>query len=439
MPAFGAAPAAQDHAGANTAPPSAGVYRMDLPTALRLAGAKNLDVQIARERLAEARAGHESALAQFFPWLAPGAVYRRHEGRVQAVDGTIFDADKQSYTVGGALTAQMDLGDAIYKSLAAKQLERAADHALEAQQQDAILAAAQGYFDLAYGRAAVSVAREAVKISVDYETQVGRAVEAGIAFRGDQLRIRVQTGRNQLALTQAEEQERFAAARLAVTLHLDPAVPLAAGDADLAPLSLLGTNLAVEPLLREALDARPELQQSRALIAAARDTRRGAVYGPLVPTLGAQAFFGGLGGGKDNDTGNFGDQQEYAIGLTWRIGPGGLFDVSRQRAAGSRLQGTRLTEEKLRDEIGRQVVESFTRMRSTADQLETARRALADAEESLRLAEARKDFAVGIVLETIQAQQDLTRSRLDYFKTIAEFNKAQYALSKAAGRLHSGP
>jgi outer membrane protein TolC len=418
---------------------SRGVDRIDLPTALRLAGAQNLDVQIARERLVEARANHQGAVAQFFPWLAPGAAYRRHEGRVQAVDGTIFDADKQSYVVGGALTAQLDIGEAIYKSLAAKQLVRAADHAFAAQQQEAILGAAQGYFDLAFGQAAVNVAKESVRISSDYENQVGRAVEGGIAFRGDQLRIRVQTERNQLALRQAEEQQRLAGARLAQTLHLDAAVQLAVGDTDLAPLDLPGSNATVESLVREALTARPELKQSQALVAAARDAERGVLFGPMVPSLGAQAFVGGLGGGRNDDTGNFGDQQEYAIGLNWRIGPGGLFDFSRRRAAASRLQGTRLTEEKIRDEIGRQVVEAFTRMRSTADQLETARRALRDAEEGLRLAQTRQEFAVGVVLENIQAEQDLTRARLDYFKTVAEFNKAQYALTKAVGKLLPAP
>src|SRR4051812_36209971 len=35
------------------------VHVIDLPTALRLAGAQNLDIQIARERVAEARANDE--------------------------------------------------------------------------------------------------------------------------------------------------------------------------------------------------------------------------------------------------------------------------------------------------------------------------------------------------------------------------------------------
>src|SRR2546426_11439872 len=112
------------------------VYLIDLPMALQLANAQNLDVQIAREKLNEAKANHESAVQLFFPWISPVAAYRRHQNRIQAVDGTMLDADKQSYTVGGALTAQVELGDAIYKSLVARQLLNAADHALESQRQD---------------------------------------------------------------------------------------------------------------------------------------------------------------------------------------------------------------------------------------------------------------------------------------------------------------
>src|SRR5215208_17908 len=39
---------------------------IDLPTALKLAGAQSLDVRIARERLMEAKASHAGAMAQFF-------------------------------------------------------------------------------------------------------------------------------------------------------------------------------------------------------------------------------------------------------------------------------------------------------------------------------------------------------------------------------------
>ena len=406
---------------------------IDLPSALQLAGAQNLDVQIARQRLAEARANYESSVWQFFPWISPGVSYRRHDNLIQDVAGKILDVHKESYTVGPSLSGQLDLGDAIYKNLAARQLVKASDHALEGQRQDVLVAAAQGYFDLLKARSSVEVAREAVRISTNYSAQVEQAVGAGIAFKGDLLRVQVQTERNLLTLRQAQEQQRVASARLAQTLHLDPGVELAPRDNDVVPLSLLDTNATIDSLVGQAMALRPELKYSHALVQAAHSAKQGAVYGPLVPSLGAQVFAGGLGGGQDNAPGRFGESEDYLLTLGWRIGPGGLFDRGRIHATESRLQIARLGEKKLLDEITRQVVESLTRVQSLNDQIATAQRAVRAAQETLDLTQQRKQFGVGAVLETIQAEDDLTRSRLELLNAIAEANKAQYALTKAIG------
>jgi outer membrane protein TolC len=413
--------------------PTNSAYPIDLPMVLRLAGAQNLDIQIARERLAEARANYGSAQSQFFPTLTPGIGYRRHDDNIQDVAGNVFEVHKQSYAPGATIGAQIDFGDAIYKQLAAKQLVRAADHAADAQRQESTATAAQLYFDLLAAQSAIGVAFEAVNISSNYEAQVGQAVGAGLTFKGEQLRVRVQTERNQLTLRRALEDRRNAASKLAQSLHLDPAIDLLPRDSDLVPVTLLQTNLAA--FVQEAITSRPELKQSSALIASAREAKNGATYGPLVPSLGAQAFFGGLGGGKDNEWGNFDHQQDYVAGLFWRIGPGGLFDFDRQRAARARLNVAQLSGEKLRDEILRQVVDAFTRAESLSYQLDTARRAMTAAEQTLQLTQQRREFGVGVVLEAIQAEQELTRARLDYLKNIAEFNKAQYALLRAMGKL----
>ena len=406
---------------------------------MRLAGAQNLDVQIALAKLAEAKANHQSALAQFFPWISPGVVYRQHDDKIQDVSGNIIDVHKHSTAAGAAINAQVDFGDAIYKSLASKQLARAAAHSLETQRQDTVLAAAQGYFELALAQGAVGVARDSARISSDYEQQIRNAVEAGLAFKGDALRVRVQSERSQLTLRQALEQRRIAAARLAQALRLDPTVELVAQDSDLAPLALIATNAALHSLVAQSLASRPELKQSESLIAAARNTKSGTAYGPLIPTLGASAFFGTLDGGRRGIADDSGGQQDYFVGASWRIGPGGLFDFTRVQVAESRLKIAGLSADKMRDDATRQVVEAFTHWQSLGDQLETAKRALAAAEEGFHLAQQRKEFAVGVVLETIQTEQDLTRARLDYLKTIAEFNKAQYLLSRVAGRLGNEP
>ena len=88
----------------------------------------------------------------------------------------------------------------------------------------------------------------------------------------------------------------------------------------------------------------------------------------------------------------------------------------------------------MKDGISRQVVEARTRTLSQDQQVETAREALATAEETLKLTRARREFEVGIVLENILAEQDQARARQDYARALGEFNKAQYALSRALGR-----
>jgi outer membrane protein TolC len=412
-----------------------GAHALDLATALRLAGAQNLDVQIARERLNEAKANHESARAQFFPWVSPGVGYRRHDNRIQDVAGTLLDVNKQSYSIGASFTAEVQLGEAAYRSLAAKQTVKTAEHAAEAQQQQSVLAAALGYFDLARAQGQSGVAREAVRISTEYANQLQRAVETGLAYKGELLRVQVQLERNRLAARRAGEQQRLAATRLAQILRLDPAVDLQAAENELVPLALTVTNRALDSLVAQALARRPELKQAESFARTARKEKAGATYGPMVPTLGAQVYAGGLGGGQDGDLGNFGDTQSYQLQLSWRIGPGGLFDHSRLRATEARLQAASLGTAKTQDEIIRQVVDAHTRLDSLADQLATARRALAAAEEALKIARERREFGVAVVLENILAEQELTTVRNEYLFTVAEQNKAQYLMRGAIGEL----
>jgi outer membrane protein TolC len=406
---------------------------INLSAALRLAGAENLDVKIAVERLNEARATHEQARFRFFPWLSPGIGYRRHDGNIQDVSGNVFDVSKQSYVLGVTLNAQLDLGEAIYQSLAARQLAHAALEASEAQRQEAVFAAAVAYFELLRAMSSVGVAEEAVRLAGEIASQTRQAADAGIAFRGDAYRAEVQQLKNAAQVRQSEEQRRNAAARLAEIVQLDPATDLLPQESELVPLTLVATNIYLGELIARALAQRPEVRQYAALGEAATAAVKGATTGPWIPTLGAQVAAGGLGGGRNDDWGNFDDTQDYFVGLSWRLGPGGLFDRSRTRAAEARRQTALLGSEKVTDLITRQIVEAHNRVASSQDQLLIAERTVSAAEELLRLSRERREFGVGIVLETIQAEQELTRARLDYLRMISEHNQAQFALRRFLG------
>jgi len=234
-------------------------------------------------------------------------------------------------------------------------------------------------------------------------------------------------------LQQALEQERIAGVNLALTLHLDPRIALAPQDSGLRAIALFPTNASMNSLVEQALRQRPELKQSEAFLAATRATKNGAVFGPLIPSVGAQVFGGGLGGGPDGGPGTFGAEGDYIVGLNWRIGPGGLFDSGRINTAKARLTAAQFADSKLKDAIVSDVVASLVRANSTAAQIQLAERNLNTASETLRLTQQRKQFGVGVVLEDIQAQQALTQARSAYVTALAEYNKAQYGLNKAVG------
>lgn len=420
-------------------PDSAEPREVNLATVLRLAGAQNLDIKLAAERLSEAQAQHEAARMQWFPYLTPGIQFRRHEGNTQTIEGQIIDADKQSLTLGAAVTLQLEAGETYYKTLIAKKLARAAESTAEVQRQETLWQAASAYLELVRARAAVGVSGEAVKVAEDYSRQVEQAVEAGIAFRGDLFRAKAQAARNLVTRRQAREQQRIAAARLAQVLHISPKVELFPTEEDPAPITFAESSKSVDALVAQALERRPELTASAEQIAAAISASAGARWAPAIPTLRAEYFQGGLGGGPNDDgPRHFDDSSDYAIGLTWRIGPGGLFDTSRQHLADARQRGLVIERDRLRDEITRQVVEAHTRVKSLGEQLEHARRALDASEQTLKLARERKAFAVGEVLENVQAEQDLTRARLDYLTIVTEHNRAQFLLRRAIGAASAG-
>ena len=434
MAAFLVGGAALGVAAVDSLPLEARLHEINLPTVLRLAEARNLDIQIAREKLAEARAAHESSILQFLPSIAPGISYRRHDNLIQDVAGNIIDVRKQSYAPGFNFTARVDVGDAIYKELASRQSWRAAAHGLQAQREDSILSAVLAYFDLVKAEATIDATRETQAIFKNYYEQIRRAVEAGLAFRGDELRVKVQTDRTELLLRRAGEQRRQAAARLAQALHLSQETDFHPDARELVPLNLISTDAPLEALIEEAVKSRAEIRQSASQLAATRAAKKGATVGPLIPSLGAQAYVGGLGGGPSGAPDRFGESEDLALFLSWRLGPGGLFDLGKIHASKARLAAAQLADQKLREDIGRQVVEGREHFQSLSDQISILRQTLAAATSAQQLSEQRKEFAVGAVLEDIQTQQELALARSDLAAAIADFNKAQYSLLKALGR-----
>ena len=392
-------------------------------------------MQIAQQKLEEAKGVEQQHVLAFIPTLTVGMGYKNHEGALQDVAGKVFDVSKQSYSLGGTASLDLNLGDAWYKRLAAKQKAAAAASEVETQRLTSLARAAAGYFELVRAQSIVAVAEEAVRISEDYGKQVSSAVKAGVAFKGDALRVDVQTRRNQLDLEKAKGAAKQASVQLAAILRLDPVVTLRAAEGEPTGLKLVSANTDAAALVTKALAKRPELVKQQAEIAAARHSLQSAVKAPWIPSLTAQVFGGGFDGGTGGNTRGLRNSEDYFVGLSWKIGAGGLFDKGRTHAAEAKVKQAELESAQVKEAIIAEVVSAQEQARTLAKEVIAAREGVKAAEENNKLTHERQEFAVGIVLETVLAEQELTRARTDYLNAVTASNTAQYLLMRALGDL----
>ena len=407
--------------------------KIDLPSVLRLAGADSVEVRIAQERLAEARAREDGTLWQMFPVIAPGITYRNHSGQLQDIIGDVTDITKNSFAAGATLQLSLDIGESTYRRLAAKQVTLAAEQRLESERRRILLAASEAYFELSAAQAAADLQEEAVRLASDLHGQVRAAVAAGLASKGDEHRAFAQLTRAQIRREQAKDARRAAAARLAEVVRLPVQEDLIPADRRPVAIAVPGSERKLDALVQVALAKRPEIAEAERLDSAAQENLSGAKYAPLWPTLGAQVFGGGLGGSPGSAREDWGRSTDTQVTLFWRIGAGGLLDSSRVRAAEAAAAQGRLGIERIRDAVTREVVEAHASVQAATASVRAAQAGLKSAEEGLKLASQRRDFAVGAVLETLQSQQDAVQARLETARSLADLNKARHRLKAAIG------
>lgn len=406
---------------------------IDLATALRLSGANNLDVELARNMVRQAEAKHAETRNKFFPWFTVGTGYRRLDGNTQDVLGDIVDVSKQSYQAGAGIVGEIRIGEAIYQNLAAKQRAVAAGHALESVRRNLHSEVSATYFDLLKAQAVMRVSEQSKGLATDYETQVTAAVAAGVAFEADQYRAQAQSLRHDLATRKALEDIQLASAKLCEMLRLPNGLDLRGVDGELVPLDFTTPDATLSSQVGLALDRRPELRSREAMLEAARLDTEATVKGPLIPDLFLRANTGGLGGGKNGSTGNFDDSSDIIVGIGWRFGPGGIFDNARTATAQTLQDQEAVLLERTRLRITREVIESMAKVRSIDARLATTGKLLEVTEKAYQLSRDRGATGVGGVLEVLRAEEDLSFARLAYFELVAEYNKAQAALRHASG------
>jgi outer membrane protein TolC len=434
---------------------------INLPTALKLAGARPLDIALATQRLEVALAALDRARALWLPGVTFGTDYSRHDGRVQDVAGNVFDTSRGSFMLGAGsgigANAIISVNDALFGPLAARQVLRAREAEVQVARNDALLATAEAYFNVQQARGELAAAQDVADRAAELVRRTEELVRrTKLVAQLEVVRARAQAAHSRQVIQSARERWRASSAELNRVLRLAPGtlaeplepphlrVNLVAPEQDLDELTVLG------------LRNRPELASRQALVEATLQQWRAERWRPLVPSVlvrGASTpvtgtLAGGFfGGGLNSSLNHFGARLDVDVQVLWELQNLGFGNraLVKQRRAENEL--ARLDLLRTQDLVVSEVHQAFAQLRSAADRLGDAEAGLRDAEESARLnAEGMREttLAGGVLVlvvrpqEAVAAVQALGQAYADYYGAVADFNRAQFRLYRALGEPAQG-
>ena len=309
----------------------------------------------------------------------------------------------------------------------AKYMQQAVEQQLDRTDQQLVCQAVQAYFGVLLAQRQEQVAEEALKTAQAIEASSRARVESGMAVDSDLLSAQVVTSRRQQELIQTQDVLALARAQLALALGM-PA------DTAYAPQERLEerqfpTATAAE-LESKALDKRPDLKRVE-LERTAQAKSVSMAKGALAPRLN-------LFGSWETDSPSPG----WNGGNNWIAGAELQFDlfdgnskrahIAREKAAQEKAAAMR---DAYRDEIRLEVRKAYYEYHAARQQVEVARGAIAQADESLRINQNRYDGGLSTVSDLLQVEEAAHRAKADYWQAVYRVQTSYAGVELATGTL----
>jgi outer membrane protein TolC len=414
--------------------------------ALSLVLGQNPQIAFANEQINEAFAQLKGAKVLWLPSIQAGTGYINHDGPLQNSDGTIPVASRSAleaglgmYAVGGGapaipgVSAKFALADAVFQPRIADQQVAARQHAATAATHDLLLFAAVAYLDLLRALQQQAIAQETLDHVERLADLTAAFARTGQGNQADADRAQTELAVRRNAVAQAAAQVQVASARLVELLHLPSRCTLVPQEPTLVPIELVSRDAAAEQLVADGLLRRPELAESRHLVAEAAGRLDRERYAPLLPNLLLDVSQSSYGGGPDSTLANFSGRFDFDATVYWQLRNFGMGEVAARDSARSRLEQARLIQVRLTDQVSREIIEAHAQSQSLRGQIGVAESGIRAAGESYQRNLERIRGAQGLPLELLQSLQALDQSRREYLRAVGDYDEWQFRLYRAMG------
>jgi outer membrane protein len=311
----------------------------------------------------------------------------------------------------------------------AKQLNEAAAHQLDRTDQEILFQVISSYYKVLLASKQLEVSEAAAKTAQSIMDRSQARFESGLVVESDLLTAKVRMASRQEEFIQARNNLELARAQLntAMGVPVESSFKLAESLAERAlPVPELGQ------IEKQALVNRPDLKRIQSEEAAQRQSVSIAKsrFGPRVnaiarwetdnPTLLA-------GGGGNNWLGG--------IELQFDIFQGGAkrAELSRQRAFEEKAMAMKQAAS---DRVTLEVRLAYFDVGASRQQVEVARAAIAQAQDSLHINQNRYDSGLTTITDLLGAEEAARRSQTDYWEAVYRFHTSYANMELASGTLN---
>ncbi len=423
---------------------------LDLAAALDLAGVRNPEIMLARERVTETMAIRQFAAAQILPNLNGGTNFDAHSGNLQQSNGHILDVSRSALYVGAGANAiaagstnipgvmwNQNISQGIFTYLVARQTVRQQQFTNQAIRNQVLLRVSLAYMELlrASGRRAIAIrihddAAEVARLTAAFaRTGQGRQADAD--------RAATELGKRETDLMVAEGEVMMASSRMAQLLNVEPTVRLQPAEEWVVPMPLVPEPITLPELIGMAALRRPELAAQREMIQVAILNLRGARVLPFSPTTLVGFSAGTFGGGSNLQPVRFGDfagRNDFDVVAYWTLQNLGIGNKAQIDLARSRLRQSDLRRLEVLNAVRTEVANAYVRSQVRFAQVATAERAVRTGIDSFDEDMLRIRNNEGLPIEVLDSLRLLGRARFEYLDAIAEYNSAQFELYVALGQ-----
>jgi outer membrane protein len=309
--------------------------------------------------------------------------------------------------------------------------ERAQDvaqHQLERTGQEIVFHVADSYYSVLLAKKQLEAAEQAIKTAQAILDRSRDRVESGVAVESDSLTAQVRLAARKQEWIRAQNNLAFARAQLGIAMGISTGNAFDAAEV-LAERVLPEKSL--EEAEKQAVEIRPDLKRIRSEEAAQQESVSIAKssYGPRVnafadweadnPTLLA-------GGGGNN----------------WLAGIEVQFDIFQGGAKKAQLSHEQAVQEKIAalkeaatDGVRLEVRRAYYDVDASRQQVEVARAAVAQSQESLRINQNRYESGLSTITDLLAAEEAARRSQTDYWEAVYRYHVGYVNLELASGTL----